>query len=70
MERAPVMPAKMPGWRRGVGRFARDRAAALGVALLVVLVVAAVFAPILAPYPGDVAEIGRASCRERVCLLV
>ena len=46
----------MPGWRRGLGRFARDRAAALGVALLVVLVVLAIFAPILAPYPGDVAD--------------
>ena len=45
-----------PGWRRGLGRFASDRASALGLALLLVLVVAAVFAPILAPFPGDVAD--------------
>ena len=44
------------GWRRGLGRFARDRASALGLALLFVLVVAAIFAPILAPFPGDVAD--------------
>ena len=46
----------MPGWRRGLGRFARDRASALGLALLLLLVVAAIFAPILAPFPGDVAD--------------
>jgi peptide/nickel transport system permease protein len=46
----------MMGWRRGLGRFANDRASALGLALLLLLVVAAVFAPILAPFPGDVAD--------------
>ena len=46
----------MPGWRRGLSRFASDRASALGLALLLLLVVAAVFAPILAPFPGDVAD--------------
>ncbi len=51
-----MMPATMPGWRRGLGRFARDRASALGLALLLVLIVAAIFAPILAPFPGDVAD--------------
>ena len=45
-----------PGWRRGLGRFASDRASALGLALLLLLVVAAIFAPILAPFPGDVAD--------------
>ncbi len=40
----------------GLGRFASDRASALGLALLLLLVVAAVFAPILAPFPGDVAD--------------
>jgi peptide/nickel transport system permease protein len=45
-----------PGWRRGLGRFTRDRASALGLALLLLLVVAAIFAPILAPFPGDVAD--------------
>ncbi len=46
----------MPGWRRELGRLARDRAAALGMALLLLLIVAAIFAPILAPFPGDVAD--------------
>lgn len=45
-----------PGWRRGLNRFASDRASALGLALLLLLVLAAVFAPILAPFPGDVAD--------------
>jgi peptide/nickel transport system permease protein len=44
------------GWRRGLSRFASDRASALGLVLLLVLVAAAVFAPILAPFPGDVAD--------------
>ena len=41
-----MMPAMMPGWRRTLGRFARDRASALGLTLLLVLVLAAIFAPI------------------------
>lgn len=39
-----------------VKRFARDKAALLGAALLGLLVIAAIFAPLLAPYPGDVAD--------------
>ena len=46
----------MKSWRRGLNRFASDRASALGLGLLLLLVVAAVFAPILAPFPGDVAD--------------
>ena len=38
----------MTGWRRGLGRFASDRASALGLVLLLLLVLSAVFAPILA----------------------
>src|SRR3981189_2144407 len=45
-----------PGWRRGLDRFASDRASALVLASLLVLIVAAIFAPILAPFPGDVAD--------------
>lgn len=35
-------------------RFARDRAALIGLSLLVLLVLAALFAPLLAPFPNDV----------------
>src|SRR5471030_1589871 len=45
-----------PGWRRELRRFTKDRAAALGMALLLLLIVVAVFAPVLAPFPGDVAD--------------
>lgn len=37
-------------------RFARDRAALLGLSLLGLLVLAAVLAPMLAPYPNDVVD--------------
>jgi peptide/nickel transport system permease protein len=37
-------------------RFARDKAALAGLAILGLMVLAAIMAPILAPYPGDVAD--------------
>ena len=37
-------------------RFARDKAALLGLCLLGLLVIAAIFAPWLAPYPNDVTD--------------
>src|SRR5262249_34551793 len=48
--------AVMAAGRREWHRFGKDRAAALGLALLVLLVLAAIFAPILSPFPGDVAD--------------
>jgi ABC-type dipeptide/oligopeptide/nickel transport system permease subunit len=50
LETAPVVAPAGAGLRRWWRRFARNRGAVFGLAVLVLIVVASLFAPVLAPY--------------------